>query len=414
MAYICFYNNGQFDRRSISIMGLSAKDDEEAAIGFFGTGIKYGIASLVRMGIDVSVYVTDDNGITQYSFYAHTAKFKKKAQEFITCTVTINGELDHEFELPYTTHLGAKWKLWQVYREFYTNAIDEGGGVAYVGEEPETNIRICVQDTPEMREVHEARDMYFLKAETIATSTRIRAVEKVERSDNVVYYRTMYTGTKLRKPALFTYDYVSKIDLTEDRTLANTWYLDSHIMDLWIAGMSYDQLVTYLPKASRSEVYESSLSGSYTTPSAAFTKACAYLTDNKRPMPMWARELYVKSLPFEKQFKLHTMTRLQTAQLKKAITILEYHGCVFDTKKLHVCGSLPDDLLGYYKDGCIYISKHVFDKGFNMLLGTLYEEHLHCEHDVCDMSREMQNMMIDRIAVLMQHVYDMESEHEAN
>ena len=62
----------------------------------------------------------------------------------------------------------------------------------------------------------------------------LRCVAKKEDSDNVVYYKTMYTGTKLDRPTFFTYDYVSTDELTEDRTLADTWYIRTHIGELWV------------------------------------------------------------------------------------------------------------------------------------------------------------------------------------
>ena len=48
---IIFQNKGLIDVHAISIMGVSVKEDN--SIGFFGTGLKYAIAVLLREGIKI-------------------------------------------------------------------------------------------------------------------------------------------------------------------------------------------------------------------------------------------------------------------------------------------------------------------------------------------------------------------------
>jgi len=406
MTAICFYNDGAFDKRAFTMMGLSAKPND-SAIGFFGTGFKYAIAALLRHNCTVRVVTETDT----YDFSTAPGNFRGKEYQAVYCTVTsADGIDDDPIELPFTTHLGINWKLWQAYRELYTNAKDEGGSVERIDGTPRSSIgdvRVYVTGD-EFVKIYEQHDKYFLTAETIAQGSRLRAVEKHFDHDNVVYYKTMYTGTKLDKPSLLTYDYTKTVELTEDRTLADTWYVRSHIAELWLEHMPYDSLINYLPKIASDTFYEYNLDASYHTGSEDFHRACAYLNACQKSMPMWARDTYTKSLPFDQQVNLYTPTRYQLSQFWKAINVMRHHRMMIDPDKITFCASLPNDVLGYYRKGDIYIAKEAFERGFEKLLGTMYEEYLHMVKECEDMSRNMQNVLVDQVASLMLAMYEME------
>jgi len=421
---VCFYNNGEFDRRAFTMMGLSAKADAATAIGFFGTGFKYAITTLLRHGCTVRIVASNgyDDMLT-YDFNAAPGTFKGKEQSFVYCSVS-NESGDYEeqpFELPFTTHLGVNWKLWQAYRELYTNAKDEGGGVQLVNlpkdkgsclRPGDVNVYVTGAD---FIKVYEEHDKYFLNQQSIVEGNRMRAVEKHFEHDNVVYYKTMYTGTKLDKPTLLTYDYTKTTELTEDRTLADTWYIRHHIGELWLANMSFDTLIEYLPKIASDTFYEYNLDTGYHSGSVDFHRACAYLVEHHKPMPMWARDTHNKSLPFDQQVDVYKPTRHQLSMYWKAIGMLHHHRMMIDADKIILCVSLPDNLLGYYRQGHIYIAKEAFSRGFEKLLGTLYEEWLHMDKECEDMSRAMQNVLVDQIAAFMVEIQELEdyAEQEA-
>lgn len=93
-------------------VGVSVKDDGK--IGRFGTGLKYAIAGILRLGGAVTIYV----GMTEYRFATRTQDIRGKAFELVTC----NGE-----RCGFTTELGKHWKPWMLFRELASNTLDEGG-----------------------------------------------------------------------------------------------------------------------------------------------------------------------------------------------------------------------------------------------------------------------------------------------
>lgn len=56
---VIFRNKGIIDPRSITTFGVSSKDSE-SAIGYFGTGLKYAIAILLREGCKIDIYTGGD------------------------------------------------------------------------------------------------------------------------------------------------------------------------------------------------------------------------------------------------------------------------------------------------------------------------------------------------------------------
>ena len=404
---VCFYNDGVFDKRSFTMLGLSAKENDNP-IGFFGTGFKYAIATLLRNNFRVRIVTSD----CEYNFHTAPATFRN--QEFTSILVSFGNVDDEAIELPFTTHLGTNWQLWQAYRELYTNASDEGGGVclgyfdggAIAGD-------VCVYVTGDnindFASIHHEHDKYFLDQLTVAEGKRLRAVSKKLDSDNVIYYKTMYTGTRLDKETYFTYDYKTTQQLTEDRTIADTWYIRTHIGELWIHDMPYELLIKHLPEVASDKYFEHNLEFGYNPPSKDFIRACTYLNEHHRPMPMWARELLTKSLPFEQQVQNYTPTRHEMIRLKKAIAILHHHKCMVDMDALILCGDLPNDVAGYYHDGVIYISRKAF-ASLEMLLGTIYEEHVHMVEACGDFTRKMQNVLVDRVASLMVELYEIDND----
>ena len=69
----------------------------------------------------------------------------------------------------------------------------------------------------------------------------------------------------------------------------------------------------------KSTYYEHNLEAGYNPPSKDFIAACAYLNKHHKPMPMWARDVYSKTLPFDKQIEPYTPTKHQAKRMHRAI-----------------------------------------------------------------------------------------------
>jgi hypothetical protein len=128
----------------------------------------------------------------------------------------------------------------------------------------------------------------------------------------------------------------------------------------------------------------------------------------KRPLPLWALRAYTRQKPLSEQLKKIKLLKHEAAMLHRACAILEYSGVSIDTSKITFVLELPETKLGMYDmiDEHIYISRSLFEGGMPRLVGTLYEEWLHMTKDLEDNCREMQNTLVDKVALLMERVYD--------
>ncbi len=94
-------------------MGVSAKETDNA-IGKFGTGLKYAIAGVLRLGGEIEIVV----GTDRHEFRAVETDIRGRTFRLVQCNGVPCG---------FTTDLGKHWKPWQIFREIASNTLDENG-----------------------------------------------------------------------------------------------------------------------------------------------------------------------------------------------------------------------------------------------------------------------------------------------
>lgn len=151
--YILIQNDGEIETNSFELIGASTKRDEKGKIGFFGSGLKYSIAYMMRKGIDFKIF----SGINELKFT--TTKEQLKGKDFER--ICINGK-----GTSYTVTMGPTWKEdWYVLREIYCNALDEGSCTIVKSTEnvspSEDKTRIYIELTDVLANVIAQWDSYF-------------------------------------------------------------------------------------------------------------------------------------------------------------------------------------------------------------------------------------------------------------
>ena len=220
--YILIQNDGEIETNSFELIGASTKRDEKGKIGFFGSGLKYSIAYMMRKGIDFKIF----SGFQELKFSTIPEKLKEKAFD----RICINGK-----PTSYTVTMGPTWtKDWFVLREIYCNAIDEGTCTLIKSTSDvrpsEGKTRIYVQLTDELKAVIESWDSYFAdEREPLFVSERIytcylgsedgsvytQPVAVYPKTNGTVYRR----GIQVYNSDRLMYDYgFTNISINEDRT----------------------------------------------------------------------------------------------------------------------------------------------------------------------------------------------------
>jgi len=287
---VVFETPGLLDVRALTIMGAHAKPNTPNPIGFFGTGLKYAIAVLVRLGAEPIIWIGQD----RFTFSKKTSRFRGTDLETIVMRVLKAGnKRATSYELPYTTAYGKRWEVWQAFRELESNTRDERGRTYIVEAEPEffhegavwgesDRTKIVVVH-PEFAEVAEKIDEIFLpRARREGTLLEICG----EESDRL-FYRTM-RAYDLSKPSLFTYNFLEQLELTEDRTLKYEFYA-KQVLARWVLTEANSDQIEQVLKADKDHwEHNLELPARY-RPSAAFEEV---MKNRRRGLPKTAWTYY--------------------------------------------------------------------------------------------------------------------------
>lgn len=375
---VYFSNKGRLDLDVIRTMGVSVKDGD-TPIGYFGTGLKYAIATLIRTGHEVTL----QNGSEELVFGSVTKEIRNKPFQIIT----MNDE-----QLGFTVDLGKDWHVWQAYRELASNAMDEGGKItnSYV----ENDVVFTVVG-PEIDEAHDNRSQIFLHSEPTALAD---GIEIHPGASSYLYYRGIRVY-KLPKPTAFTYNFVTDMRLTEDRTLASIW------------DANY-KLATRLPRCESEKVadkvcnpnedhYELGLDFSDCwDPSDEFVQSLVKHRSNAR-LPENFRKMLDSKAPDMNDYEFMFLTAEQEADVAEACAMLRQLNAIVQPSELHYVEHLGPGIYAAVRNGKMLITRQCIANGVDFLAITIYEEWIHDKMGYQDESRGMQQFLFDKILELL-------------
>jgi hypothetical protein len=386
---IVFENPGEIDLRSITTFGVSVKEGQNP-IGFFGTGLKYAIAVLLRTGHHITIC----SGLQVFTF--GVAQEEVRGQPFNFVTMALDG--GEARPIGFTTELGKTWEIWMAYRELACNCKDEAGDSRHEfdGPQPEagkTKVLVVGQD---FEAIFAQSSRYMLEDEP---QLSVSQIEIRDRPGAEVFYRGVRV-MEFQKPALFTYNCLTKLELTEDRTVKYS-FMPGHYITRALLACEDEEIIRRVITAS-DEVFESSLDFSSVgvTPSEAFVRVtAACVADRMCKVNLSAKKLADEVTKQEAVPQEIELTELQRASLERAISFCERIGFhLRDAFPIKFVESLGSGVLGLAHHQTIYIAERVFDiGGAKQLASTLIEEYLHLRHGLLDETREMQTYLFERL-----------------
>lgn len=383
---LTFRNPGLMDLTAATTFGVSVKENENP-IGFFGTGFKYAVAIVLRLGGRVTLW----RGLDKYEF---TAKPQEVRGEQFN-VVHMNDK-----PLGFTTRMGITWGQWQAFRELYCNALDEGGTVEQGTGEPEegtTTIHVSKLD-----------DVYFQRNDIVLPKQLHITHENDELRlhpgpSKHVYYRGVRV-LELPKPSLYKYNILAKMDLTEDRTVANS-YTMQRVMAEAIVKMTQKDVITRIVSANK-EHFEHDMDFNWASiePSQEFLDVVGIIRrDPATPLNVSALRVYANRRPVEHaNVASIKLNEIEAEQLERALKFLSAIGHDVDASSVRIVDSLGEGVYGraLIADGLILISKRTFEVGTKYVAGTIMEEHLHITRKFADCTREFQNYLIDQVVTI--------------
>jgi hypothetical protein len=141
--YLKIQSAGEIEIEAFTLIGASSKRNDETKIGYFGSGLKYSIASMLRNNIDFKIF----QGENEIKFDVVEKTFRNE----IYNAISVNGQ-----ETSMTTTMGGSdWDIaFAPIREIYSNALDEDENVNLI-------------DTDELIGKSETTTIYIEKTEGV-------------------------------------------------------------------------------------------------------------------------------------------------------------------------------------------------------------------------------------------------------
>lgn len=373
MGMVNFSNRGEIDPRVWSTFGVSVKECDDA-IGQFGTGLKYAIAVLMREGRKMEIKSCGKS----YVFGVEQADIRGKEFAQVTC----NGE-----PLPFTTHLGGHWELWQAYREIYSNCLDEGG---WLGDDGDTVISAELSDI--------RHEDVFLERDHNTRLASSSLCDVYPGQSHCLYYRGI-RAMDLSTPAKHTYNF-QRLDLTEDRTIKYTYHIYRGIAQAVLLCNCQDFIRDFL--TATKGWFEEKIDFDYTSerPSSAVLEIAAqYRKEHVYKHPgLQKKALEYLGGPF---YDFVPMDDRQAGAVKKASDFCGRIG-----HKISYPIRLATDLGGGTlavadrRTKQIYLSERVLTQGVKQVAAALIEENLHLKEGLDDCTYDMQSYLFDQIVTM--------------
>lgn len=388
-----FCNSGILNIDAVTIMGVHVKTNDNP-IGFFGTGLKYAIATLIRTGHTVTIKLKDQK---PYKF--STTKKIIRGKEFNV--VTMNKQ-----HLGYTTDLGKNWHVWQAFRELYSNMRDEFGDCFDHPVSGSWDTVISV-DGPGIHEAYNSRHIIFLHPDaTPICKTNYGDIYPAEYGGNNggIYYRGVMVY-KTDKPFMFTYNILGSLELTEDRTIK--YYSNAIARISWILAAAdaeevFAKWFTQLDDSAYTEL-EHAVDSDIDANPVAIDVAKKIIPTQLLPEKVWSR---LKEKFQSRELTQYEPTHEEMKDVNQAKQLLATAGYFISDYEVQFVESLSNktgdvQILGLAENDTIYIDKKCFRKGFVFLASTLLEEYMHLRFDVYDCSRKFQTLLLDEIIKLI-------------
>jgi len=429
-------NKGLIDVNAFKLIGASTKKDDDTKIGFFGSGLKYAIAWLMRNGSMFKVFVGDKE-------IKFTTRKKKLAQ--------------HEFDVIYvnggqtslTTELGAQWEEWFAIREIYCNALDEGAGRATIVEEIapyEDETAFYIPVTLGIKELFDHWGQYFSEArkdleyalvrdsnleDFIAKDLKFKN-KLFKGGDELIIYRKGIQCYRVKKKCLFHYD-MDFAEINESRVMKSMWDFEYKLVRYLKQYASRD-MIEYLLKNMHG-YWEEKLdwdNASYTDfndnwkdalkEQTIVSKEYAGHYEGKVDLTDVTQvpDLLVKQLKAQYGDEVHALGYVGSADnFREEVVVLDpkHEYLLKDVMQfleqvkytvgypIKVCTFGQPNKLGQAADDTIWLSEKLFDLGRKEIAMTIVEENEHLVSGLKDETRAFQNHFINKYITSLEERY---------
>ena len=423
--YIKIESKGIIDPQAFILLGASTKRADNSKIGFFGSGLKYSIAYLLRNGIPFKVFAD----YKEIIFETTPTPFRDNSFDVIS----INGE-----KTSMTTEMGLDWEAWFVVREIYCNALDEGESSITVIDEKECvpvedKTVFYIECNKEFDKIIDNWDLYFSENRKDIVYYDNECNQIYAGGDQYIVYRKgIRCHYAENQKCSFNYD-MSWVVINESRTIKDDWDFKWKLRT-YLQKCTDKKVITHLYNTicetmeryiswdtgvhSFSDEWLTCLNGKILVPNenaGYWAEEVKYSPNDFLRLPsnliegLKARFLDevkvigdVSGLSNRGDMRVYeTLNRKQEALLNDARTFLASADYLIKYE-IKVVDFVQPERLGQAKDNTILLSHKLFEMGRKELVSCIIEEQEHLITDFADETRAFQNHFIRKYVTALE------------
>lgn len=404
-------NLGEMDINAMVLIGASSKRGDSSKIGYFGSGLKYALAVLIRHGIMPKIFI----GLKEIDITVQKKDFR--GQSFNQ--IFIEGQ-----PTSLTAEMGIDWEPWFAIREIYCNALDEGEATLGLREEinPQEGITsIYIQNTGIFDELLNNWDKYFSVNRDHDLMLSNKGFKAFNGADEyIVYRRGVRAYYEHKRKCLYHYD-CSDIKINESRTLYHAvdamWHVAEQIAryaDVAMIKNIYDNhrdhveehfywseasayfTETWLEVLNGRNIVLSSVAGHYLHEIKEGNCIVLNGTLARALKKRWPTEVHILGQSdAHSEFVVVDPTLRQQSFIDSALVFLSEAGYNVQ-HPIEVCVFEDKNVLAQAKGEKILLSVDVLEQGKRQTALAILEEYVHHVYCVCDESRKMQTFLFEK------------------
>lgn len=410
MAYLCIRNEGEIDVAALMLLGATDKEGS-SKIGFFGSGNKYAIATLLRNDCELRIF----SGKKEFPITTKEVLFRDETYK----QIVIDGK-----ETSITTRMGPAWEVWMAIRELYCNAVDEGLISFDIVEELQGTIdgetAVYVSITDEVKDFVDNIENYINQQKPLDSLQTAYGQVDILNNQKGVYYRKNIRASNDECKSLYSYNF-DKVDINESRLINYNSLAEERMTCALAMTESHDIINNYINNWMNTACLEYNTRWDSAYCYDKLSEAWHHILLEKNTPIVAASlaeliqeaEIYVilpdslvkkvgeefPDVPIygnkDAMFVLATPSEDLVEAVEACLDELASWG--FPKRKVHYCSCTCSSMKALVYNSSIYVDISI---DLEDLMFALYEEYIHIETGYNDCSRSLQSYLFKEIVRL--------------